>query len=306
MSWTAWQTKWRASYLMGGVPYGPFYIDGTGYVRYLWYTGSRNTPTISHKSSIGYSLKINGSVVCKPNYIFYNGYAGYSSGTGYNIWYDYNFGWVLSRNALGSPLYEAWYYRDPTNTSLGGYYYGPGFYTLNSSSGKGIALGLGQTVTAYGRGYYRGDVYGCTSSNTYTISTTWEYWQTSADTTFYGKYLPKGTASGNRYFGSPQWKNGTIFYCRKPSPVSTKYSYGSITWNNDAAKYVLGVYGSPAGWHESDSAPVPGSSWTFRFAKSEGSEAEGENLTLSWDNWVLGPYTKTINVMRASSKWTSL
>ena len=42
----------------GRSTYGPFYIDGKD-TCYLWYTGSRNTLTISHKSSIGYSLKIN-------------------------------------------------------------------------------------------------------------------------------------------------------------------------------------------------------------------------------------------------------
>jgi len=308
MSWTAWQTKWRAPTLMGGIPLAPFYLDGNGYMRYLWYTGSSSMPTISHKTKIGYSIVVNGDE-CKPNYIYYNGFSGYV-GSSYSVWYDPAYGWVAapkSSLAVGAPLVETWQYVDPTDSSRGGHYYGSYFYTLKTGSDVGQAVGFGQTATAYGRGNLRGTTYNAISSYTLTLETAWEYWQTDADTTLYGKYSPLGTAEDDRYFGSPQWKRDDVEYCRKPNPAANgKFDYGSVAWNDDASKYVLGVYNSSAGWNESDSAPTPGSSWTLTFAKPEDSEATGSNITLEWDKWTLGSYTKNINVMRASSKWTSL
>ena len=293
MSWLALQTKWRAPVHPGGAITEPLYINDD-YIRYLF----AGVPTISLKTKIGYSLTVN-DAECLPDYIYYGGYTGFVGST-YHIWYDLGYGWVASTLDAGTPLYEYFYH---TNiTPVAGYYAGTSFYTIGTGSSVGTLPAFGSTLTAYGRGTLRGNAYGETSSNTLIIGTIWEYWQTGDAETLYGKYSPKGTASEDRYFGSPQWKNGTTKYCRTPTAVSGKFDYGDIVWNDDTSKYVLGSYNSESGWHEASSAPTVESSWTLQFAKLPDSEAEGENITLEWDDWVLGTYTKNISVMRAS-KW---
>jgi len=286
MSWLALQTKWRAPVHPGGAITEPLYINDD-YIRYLF----AGVPTISLKTKIGYSLTVNGEI-CLPDYISYAGYMGFNGST-YHIWRDVTYGWVASTLPIGSPLHEYWDRTDMDDITVGAYN-GTAFYSV------GIVPVLGNTATAHGRGILRGTVYAGISSNTLTIGTNWEYWQSSD--VLYGKYSPKGTASEDRYFGSPQWKNGTTKYCRTPTVVSGKFDYGDIVWNDDASKYVLGSYNSESGWHEASSAPTVESSWTLNFEKPEGSEADGENITLEWDDWVLGTYTKNISVMRAN-KW---
>jgi hypothetical protein len=235
--------------------------------------------------------------VCIPNQISYGGYTGFVGAT-YNIWYDLWYGWVVSKLPIGSPLYEYWQYDTPIQ-STEGQHYGSAFCSFAALSFPQ----LGRTVDAYGQGTLNDSDYaGGTSTYKLTIGTTWEYWQTGDAETLYGKYSPKGEASEDIYFGSPQWKNGTTKYCRTPASVSGKFDYGDIVWNDDASKYILGSYNSVAGWHESSSAPSIESSWTLSFAKPEDSEAEGSSITLEWDDWALGTYTKTISVIRAS-KW---
>jgi len=295
MSWLALQTKWRAPLHPGGTIAEPLYINNDNYIRYLF----AGVPTISLRTKIGYSFTINDSE-CLPNYISYGGYTGFIGST-YNIWYDLGYGWVASTLDVGTPLYEYFYYGS-YGASIG-YYTGTSFYTIGTSSGVGTLPSFGSTLTAYGRGTLRGTTYGGTSTNTLSVGTAWEYWTTEGAEILYGKYSPAGTASEDKYMGSPQWKNGTTKYCRNPTAVSGKFEYGSIVWNISASKYVLGTYNSVSGWHESSSAPTVESSWTLQFAKPEDSDAEGENITLEWDNWVLGTYSQSLYAVR-SSNWS--
>lgn len=293
MSWIALQTKWRAPTHPGGTITEPIYTNkDTGYVRYRW----NGISTISLPTKMGYSLLING-VELLPIQISYNGYIGFVGGA-YKAWYHHWYGWVVVnylQYPIFCPLLEYWDISDWDDASVGTYL-GMAFYSFSAPPA------LGDSVIAYGRGILRGSVYGGTPTTTLTIETKWERWQTDAPTTLYGKHSPLGTATEDKYFGSPQWKNGTTKYCRTPTAVSGKFDYGDIAWNDDAGKYILGSYNSLSGWHESSSAPIVESSWTLDFEKPEGSEVEGDDITLEWDDWMLGTYTKNIHAMRAN-KW---
>ena len=296
MSWTALQTTWRAPSHGGGKAIaGPMYINGDS-ISYL-YDGNRK---ISAKTHIGYSIKV-GGLQSDPNWISCCGYTGFTGG-GYNVWKDPNYGWVASPLPLGTALLEYFNPTDPTVSLTVGSYVGDDFYTLGTAGGSGYFPALGASITAYGRGALRGSTYGGTSSNTLAITTQWDRWEPETAGKL-GKFLPQGDASGDKYFGLPQWKNVSETYTRSLAvDVNSKYSYGSISWNATASKYILGTYGSTAGWNEASDAPTSGSDWTLSFAKPDGSKVTGSNVTLSWDQYVLGTNTADIFVFRAC-KW---
>lgn len=295
MSWSCVPTKLRIATHPAATISGPLYKNGS-LLNYFW--GSSRVISDSY----GYSLKVGSRPAAVNNTYSYSGYAGFYDGS-YSIWKDPNFGWVISTLEIGTPCLEYWVWTDPANHAAGGSYYGNSFYTIGSGTGSGSFPSLGATPTAYGRGSLRGTTSGGTSSTTLSISTTWQYWTAPAGG--YGKYTAAGTASGDKYFGSPQWTHSSILYTRSPTATDGYYSYGDIAWNSSAGAYVLGTYvpdpgtETTPGWWQSASAPTSGDSWVLTFTKTSASEVTGSDITLTWNDYVLGLYSTECSVFRA-------
>jgi hypothetical protein len=273
MSWLERLTPMRLPTHPGGAFATPLFTNDAGTLHCYSFAGKRVV-----SSQFGYSLTVGGSTAA-PNCISYGGYMGFA-GSSYNVWYDATYGWVASSLAIGSALVEYWAYTNPADTSQGGSYLGDAFY-----SGSFPALGGSASWTA--RGSLAGTTHGSYTGTAITVATSWSYWQ--LDSGSYGQFAPQGTATGYKYFGLPQWQDSSsTLYTRSLSQTNSRYSYGAISYNSTAGKYILGTYGSVSGWNESSSAPTAGASWTLSFAVKDGSTATGSDIVLSWVGYVLG------------------
>ncbi len=261
----------------------------SSFISYLW-NGTRVITNTAIRG-IGPSFEIN-TYNSIANWINYNGYTGFAGA--WNIWRDPTYGWVASQLAIGTPVIEYWQYTDPDHEELGGKYMGDAFYT-------GSFAAIGSSSSWVARGSLRGTTQGAYSGDPLAITTKF-YRYTTDESGGYGKFTGTGGESGEIYLGVPQWTYDGNDYPRSANTISGKYTYGEISWNTVASKYVLGVYGSEDGWHQSSTYPTIGQSWTLLFAKPEGSEATGSNIILTWDKWVLGESTTDIYVCRAA-KW---
>jgi hypothetical protein len=232
-----------------------------------------------------------------------NGKIVYAASSGHYVWYSIEWGWVYTTGYPFQLLSEYWNQVDPYLPDEGGVYGGSAFATIGSATGMGIGgWSIASTTKAYARGSGRGTTYGGEGPSL-DVSFSFPRWLKSS--TEYGLYEPTAGASGNLYFGCPRWSYSGTYYDRSPTQAyNGHYKYGTIEWDTDAGKFVLGTYGHESGWHEASSDPSSGSSWTLQFAKPEGSEAEGSNITLSWNSWVLGSLKNDTHVFRSEAKWS--
>lgn len=294
MSWRFLFTKWRAPPHPGGTVAGPVYHHAnTNMFSYLW-NGRR---IIS--ASFGYPIYIGGVGISNygpSNLISYNGYTGFSSGN-WAVWYDYAYGWCAVNVSFqptdknpAYPVEEYWVPTDPWTSFTVGSYKGATFYTLKVGNAPGQFPAQGSSGYIYKRGDQRGTVYNGVIQ-TYQLDTDWAYWQSPSLLQPYGLFTPQGSATGNKYFGTPRWKNGTDLYVRSvnASGSPARYTYGAVVWDAVASKYILGTYGLATGWWENADPPTSGADWVLSFAKPEGSEEPDQpDVTLAWDKYILG------------------
>ena len=114
--------------------------------------------------------------------------------------------------------------------------------------------------------------------------------------TVLGVYEPVSGATGTRAVGNPEWRNfvkGSMVRSNSPDTLGRyKYYLGgqAIQWNAYASAYVLGVYGSAAGWHEMAEPPEPGATATlvFAFPPEADPVPEGADIVLPWRRWTSG------------------
>ena len=299
MSWTAYQTAPRIPTLLGDIKLYtatiyPIWRSEDGY--FLFYTQQEGW-IIS--SMFGMSFKIDDSIFY-PTYNVYNKFPVYQRNNiigSEGIYYDGTYGWVYNIDtAIGYPCVEYWrsnnIYEDPFGT---GEYKGPRFYT-------------GTIPTTYtssniwqARGFGRGNVYGEYTGTPITIDTYFEYWK--AVDVYLGEYKPQGDATGDsKWFGNPQWKDqNNKVYIRSTNKISNKYTYGDIYYDATNSKWIIGTYNNPTGWWEGYE-PIKNSSVIFLFKVPLNSELTGEDLTISFDQYVLGSDTQTIYLGEVS-RW---
>lgn len=236
---------------------------------------------------------LQGSSEYVPTYININGYCSYYyESTGNTLWYDLTYGWMISSNPGISPV-EYWMPADPINNPSGaGAYTGTAFYT-------GTPPALGSSATFEARGNLRGTTKDAYSGTAITLTTKYERWESS---TLYGEYIAAGGASGTKYCGLPQWKdaNGNT-YVRSLAKTSGKYSYGSISYDSSHSKWLIGTYEGETGWWEG-SEPSKTGSVTFIFTAPQDAEVIGEDIEITFDQYVKGDNITTIYIGEVE-KW---
>ena len=140
----------------------------------------------------------------------------------------------------------------------------------------------------------RGELHGGTAKAVDLFSVPrWE----NTETDGLGEYAPVAYASGTKIVGNPRWENATLYRGDSKS-INNQYPYYTETGEVlafDAVEgvYVLGVFGSAAGWWQTATAPVPGSSYTLTFTVPPGSTVTGSDITGTWLGWYAGIGTKT-------------
>lgn len=114
--------------------------------------------------------------------------------------------------------------------------------------------------------------------------------------TVLGVYEPVSGATGTRAVGNPEWRNfveGSMIRSNSPDTLG-RYAYRLagrvIAWRGDAGAYVLGEYGSAAGWHAMAEPPEPGETATlvFAFPPEADPVPEGADIVLPWRRWTSG------------------
>lgn len=214
-----------------------------------------------------------------------NGYIYWTNGT-LALWYDG--AWIISATP-GYGTRESWQWNDDDDHDKGGQYIGNAWY-----SGTLPAIGAESSFAA--RGCLRGTGKDAFGGIALTASGKFGYWQHSGS----GGAAPAGIYQyhgedneANRIIGLPQWKdgNGTL-YVRSLDKINDKYTYGDIAYDTTVKKWILGTYGDKKGWWDGDEPKTTGSV-TFHFRKLEGSDVTGENLTISFDQYVIGDNVET-------------
>jgi len=263
MTWRLKQTAFRMPTHPAGAISDPIYLglgNDAGY--YLYYFKSK----YNIATTFGYSYVVDGAtaspLVPYTQAGFYSGYMGFSSAS----WKLYNtagFGWVVLSSSY--PLG-----REPVEYTVSGTYYGDNFYTVPSAIST---LGETGTLTLTPRGALHGGA-------TKTLAVLFDRWDSS---TKLAAYTARGSATGTKYFGLPQWTDGSTTYTRSLAQVSGHFTYGDIYYDSSNSKWVIGTYGSSEGWWDSDDEPSKTSSVTF----TAHSPASGD-LTITLSTYVLG------------------
>ena len=205
-----------------------------------------------------YSLSIGGSTL-KPVFSSINGYV-YWSGSGC-VYYTQTYGWVyMSGMFPGYEPLEDYDYKDGETTWTGDRFYT--FYSFPQPGGGAV------TLTP------RGSIHD--SGEPKEMTAVWPRWKAKRGE--FGEYEPVDGAEGTRWLGLPRFKGGSEYFVRSFAKTNGHFSYGRIRHSD--GKWVIGELGSDAGWHEG-SEPSRDGSVTFKFTKKEGSEAEGQDITVS-------------------------
>ena len=211
-----------------------------------------------------YSLKIDSSEL-HPVYSSINGYI-YWEGNGY-VYYTQTYGWVWSSLFPGyEPLEETEYDEEKKEWV----HTGDAFYTIGSIP---YSEDSEQEMTG------RGTNYGKEGKK---LKCVWKRWASNSE---FGKYEPKGDASGDKYLGLPRFTGNGAYYVRSFAKEKGYYKYGEI--HHADGKWVIGEIGSDSGWWEG-SEPSKEGSVTFKFTVNEGSEAKGQNISVSLKDYVKG------------------
>jgi hypothetical protein len=293
----------------GGGVTAPVYIGKLADAGLLAYNWNSNR-VIS--GQLGYSVVVTPTSdytfildTLSPVYVSYSGYC-FFQGSSYALWYgpvsdngSTTNEWILALNPLlGQVPLEYWQYT--SGTSGPGNYQGSRFWT-------GSFPYINGNVTFNGRGSLRGSTLGAYNpSNAVNLGTRWAYW--TPESGQLGKFDPQGTATGNKYFGLPQWKdqNGTI-YLRSVLKASGEFTYGAVSYNVAAGSvWIIGMYGDEAGWLQSSTEPSKTTPVEFVPTYPEGVTPPDppvlETLTLTFDKYVLGT-NKTDIYMLKSGIW---
>ncbi len=222
--------------------------------------------------SLCYSLKVDGTEL-KPVFSSVNGYVHWEGGGGC-VYLSQTYDWVYVTSMYPGyePLEEV--VRDEeTNERT---YDGDSFYKIGSFPSPGGEA----RMTA------RGKLCGKEGK---TLSASWTRWVGAGE---FGKYKGEDGASGEKTLGLPRFRGNGAYYVRSFAKENNgHYRYGGIRFTD--GKWVLGEIGSDGGWWEG-SEPSKDGSVTFRFTKSKGSEATGNDVTVSLSDYVKGEETASV------------
>ena len=223
--------------------------------------------------------------VLKPQYSNVNG-SFYWESNQYSVFYSLAYEkWILSEKTAGVEPYEGKINTSPDTSSPIGYE----FYELNfpaSINGEG-------TLTP--RGKNNGNV------NYKKITLKWENCWTSGSQC--GTYYPfDGNTSGTRKFGTQCWKDaeGNIYSKSISKDESGHYSYGSVSYNEEAEAWIIGEYGSPLGWWQSSTEPSTSGTTTFYYVSL--SRSTNEPIVLSYDGVKQGNLVRVVYLGEVS-RW---
>jgi len=225
-----------------------------------------------------WSLEADG-IEMRPVYSSVNGYI-YWEAEGYGcVYYTQSYGWVWCDVFPGyEPLEEVT--QDPATGEAK--FDGDGFYHIASIPCRD---GGEAAMSPCGKLFGKPEK---------TVRAVWRRWASQYE---FGKYGPKGGASGDRYLGLPRWRGNGTYYVRSPAKEDGHYAYGQIRFSD--GKWTVGEVGSDSGWWEgaepSKEGPV-----TFRFVANEGSEAEGADFDVAFLDCVRGDGTADVMLGEAA------
>ena len=212
------------------------------------------------------SLIVDGTTLT-PQYSDVNGYM-YWGRSGTSLHYTHTWGWVYARGYY--PGYEPYEEYDYDQSK----YVGDWFYIV-----RGFPYREGSTGSLAGRGEAREEA-------PLEMELKWERWTNNQE---FGEYEAQGGASGTKILGLPRWRGSDgQTYTRSLKKTNGYYTYGAI--HNQWGRWLIGTNGSESGWHEG-SEPQRNGSTTFRFTRNEGSEATGNDISVSFDRFVAGDET---------------
>ena len=211
------------------------------------------------------SLQINGRKLT-PVFSDVNGYL-YWQGSGY-VYYTKTYGWIYMSGMF--PGYEP--VENHTFDEYGVKWVGDEFY-----SGS-LPYGSDNEVEMRPRGSIS------ESGSALSIKAIWPRWV--AKNGEFGEYEGKDGESGKKIKGLPQFKGAGETFLRSLNKDKGYYTYGRI--HRASGKWVIGEVGSAGGWHEGSEPKADGGAVTFRFTKPEGSDAQGSDISVSFDKYVCG------------------
>lgn len=213
-----------------------------------------------------YRLKI-GDYVFEPVYSDVNGYI-YWQGNGY-IYFSETQGWVWGFKFPGYEPLEDYHWEEEELVWTGDDFYS--FYSPPSAAGD--------TVMMTPRGALHGD-------EERELKNEWPRW---TSTTEFGEYKGADGEETVRVLGLPKFTGDGETFVRSLRRVKGYFTYGRIRYAN--GKWLIGQEGSSSGWHVG-SEPQVSKSVTFKFTKLPDSEAEGRDITVSFDRYIGGEETE--------------
>lgn len=223
-----------------------------------------------------YSLKIDNSEL-HPVYSSINGYC-YWEGNGY-VYYSQTYGWVWSNLFPGYEPLEEYEYDEEKKEYVGK---GDAFYTIGSiPSSESSEQEMTGRESNYGKEGKK-------------LTAVWKRWVSSKE---FGKYEPKGDASGDKHLGLPRFRGNGTYYVRSFAKENGYYKYGAI--RHTEGKWVIGEIGSDSGWWEG-SEPSKDGAVTFKFTVNKGSEAEGQDISVSLNDYVKGDESAAVMLGEAA------
>lgn len=216
-----------------------------------------------------FKLELDGNVYT-PVFTDINGYI-YWEGSGY-IYYSLSYGWVWTRMFPGYEPFENSKWEDGEAV-----WEGDDFYTISSPPSS-----PNKTATMQPAGSNR------EKGETKEIKAIWPRWVAKSGE--FGIYEGKDGESGEKVKGIPRFKGNGEYFIRSLNKENGYFTYGRIRCSG--GKWIIGEQGSYGGWHEG-SEPNVGGSVTFKFTKPQGSDATGENISVSFDTYIGGDETDT-------------
>ena len=216
------------------------------------------------------SLQIDGSKLT-PAFTDINGYV-YWEGNGY-VYYTLTYGWVWCSEFPGYEPVENYKFGDE-----GIEWSGDQFYAIGS-----IPSGPDGEAQMQPRGSLH------ESGSAKSLKAIWPRW--AAKSGEFGEYEGKDGENGKKVKGLPQFKGAGETFLRSLNKDKGRYTYGRIHYAS--GKWVIGEVGSAGGWHEGAEPKADGGAVSFRFTKPEGSDAQGSDISVSFDKYVAGDETDT-------------
>ena len=206
-----------------------------------------------------------------PVFTDINGYI-YWQGSGY-VYYTKTYGWVLCDKFPGYEPLENHKWKDESYE-----WEGDSFYSFSQPpSGPDNEVEMRP----------RGSIH--ESGSAKSLKSLWPRW--AAKNGEFGEYEGKDGESGKKVKGLPQFKGAGETFLRSLNKDKGHYTYGRIHYAS--GKWVIGEVGSAGGWHEGSEPKADGGAVTFAFCKPEGSDAQGSNISVSFDKYVAGDETDT-------------